>query len=123
MDLTNELTKMGWMCLSLSSPSATSPQLCLYLQDYLLRRAKPNRQWLLSPALVTDIEPTEVIRMCVWAHCLDQLPQEIPYGIVVAVDECEHVRQAEGDDRVYVHARLRCPNERTIVSYLQFLIS
>ena len=86
------------------------------LQNYLLQRAKPGRQWLLSPALVTDVEPTEVIRMCVWAHCLEQLPQEVPYGIVVHVDECEHVCLAGGEDRVYVHVRLRCPNERSIVS-------
>ncbi|KAL5965168.1 GTPase Era mitochondrial [Taenia solium] len=84
------------------------------LRNYLLERAKPDRQWILSPSLVTDVEPSELIRMSVWAHCLDQLPKEIPYGLVVTVDECEHVRQAEGDDRVYVHVRLRCPNERII---------
>ncbi|EUB64004.1 GTP-binding protein era [Echinococcus granulosus] len=84
------------------------------LRDYLLEQAKPDRQWVLSPSLVTDVEPSELIRMSVWAHCLDQLPKEIPYGLVVTVDECDHVRQAEGDDRVYVHVRLRCPNERTI---------
>ncbi|KAL5107472.1 GTPase Era mitochondrial [Taenia crassiceps] len=84
------------------------------LRKYLLERAKPDRQWILSPSLVTDMEPSELIRMSVWAHCLDQLPKEIPYGLVVTVDECEHVRHAEGDDRVYVHVRLRCPNERII---------
>ncbi|CDS37566.1 Era-like GTP-binding protein [Echinococcus multilocularis] len=84
------------------------------LRNYLLEQAKPDRQWVLSPSLVTDVEPSELIRMSVWAHCLDQLPKEVPYGLVVTVDECDHVRQAEGDDRVYVHVRLRCPNERTI---------
>nr|CDS30303.1 GTP binding protein era [Hymenolepis microstoma] len=83
------------------------------LRKYLLSRAKPG-QWLLSPALITDVEPTEIIRMCVWAHCLDKLPQEIPYGVLVTVDECEHVKIDQGDDRVYVHVRLRCPNERSI---------
>lgn len=89
----------------------------ILLQKYLLSLAKPG-QWLLSPALITDVEPTEVIRMCVWAHCLDKLPQEIPYNLVVTVDECEHVKINEGDDRVYVHVRLRCPNERSIVRRL-----
>ncbi|VUZ44824.1 unnamed protein product [Hymenolepis diminuta] len=83
------------------------------LRKYLLSRAKPG-QWLLSPALITDVEPTEIIRMCVWAHCLDKLPQEIPYGLLVTVDECEHVNMNQGDERVYVHVRLRCPNERAI---------
>ncbi|VDM35501.1 unnamed protein product [Hydatigera taeniaeformis] len=83
-------------------------------QNYLLERAKPDRQWVLSPSLITDLEPSELIRMSVWAHCLDQLPKEIPYNLAVTVDECEHVRQADGDGRVYVHVRLRCPNERTI---------
>ncbi|KAM7541828.1 hypothetical protein Aperf_G00000016686 [Anoplocephala perfoliata] len=83
------------------------------LRKYLLDRAKCG-QWILSPALITDVEPTEIIRMCVWAHCLDQLPQEIPYGLLVTVDECEHVKLDQGDDRVYVHVRLRCPNERSI---------
>ncbi|VDO02209.1 unnamed protein product, partial [Rodentolepis nana] len=83
------------------------------LRKYLLSRAKPG-QWLLSPALITDVEPTEIIRMCVWAHCLEKLPQEIPYGVLVTVDECEHVNIGQGDDRVYVHVRLRCPNERSI---------
>ncbi|VDD77275.1 unnamed protein product [Mesocestoides corti] len=85
------------------------------LRNYLLERAKPGKQWLLSPALITDQEPSELIRMCVWAHCLDLLPQEVPYGLVITVDECERVRLAsEGDDRIYVHARIRCPNERSI---------
>ena len=88
-----------------------------------MERAIPGRNWLLSPALVTDVEPSELIRMCVWAHCLDQLPQEIPYGITVAVDECEPVNKADGDDRVYVHCRLRCPNERSIVSDPIYVIS
>lgn len=78
---------------------------------------------MLSPSLVTDVEPSELIRMSVWAHCLDQLPKEIPYNLTVTVDECEHVRQAEGDDRVYVHVRLRCPNERIIVNATETLLS
>lgn len=60
--------------------------------------------------------------MCVWAHCLDKLPQEIPYGLLVTVDECEHVKINQGDDRVYVHVRLRCPNERAIVRSTEFYL-
>ncbi|CAH8469288.1 unnamed protein product [Dicrocoelium dendriticum] len=84
------------------------------LRDYLVSKAIPGRNWSLSPLLVTDHEPTELVRMCVWAHCLDKLKQEVPYSIRIVVDECEKalIREAEGDERVFVHARLQCRSER-----------
>ncbi|VDP90857.1 unnamed protein product [Echinostoma caproni] len=82
------------------------------LRDYLFERAIPGRPWILSPALVTDQEPSELVRMCVWAHCLDRLHQEIPYCLRIVVDECEKARLDDGDDRVFVHARIQCKSER-----------
>lgn len=55
--------------------------------------------------------------MCLWAHCLDQLPQEVPYSLKFAIDGCERAKfDGEGDDRIYVHARIRCRSERVLVS-------
>uniref|UniRef100_A0A0X3PE27 GTPase Era, mitochondrial n=2 Tax=Schistocephalus solidus TaxID=70667 RepID=A0A0X3PE27_SCHSO len=85
------------------------------LRDYLLGRAKPGRQWILSPALLTDQEPTELVKMCVRAHCLEKLPQEVPYALSFVVDDCERARlEEDGDDRMYVHARILCRNERQL---------
>ncbi|BHF65278.1 Era Like 12S Mitochondrial RRNA Chaperone 1 [Sparganum proliferum] len=85
------------------------------LRDYLLGRAKPGRSWVLSPALLTDQEPTELVKMCVRAHCLEKLPQEVPYALTFIVDDCERARlEGEGDDRMYVHARILCRNERQL---------
>nr|VZI09180.1 unnamed protein product [Spirometra erinaceieuropaei] len=85
------------------------------LRDYLLGRAKPGRPWVLSPALLTDQEPTELVKMCVRAHCLEKLPQEVPYALSFIVDDCERARlEGEGDDRMYVHARILCRNERQL---------
>ncbi|TPP61558.1 GTP binding protein era [Fasciola gigantica] len=82
------------------------------LRDYLFQRAIPGRPWFMSPSLVTDQEPSELVRMCVWAHCLDKLRQEIPYSLRIVVDDCEKARLDDGDDRVFVHARIQCKSER-----------
>ncbi|VDN21851.1 unnamed protein product [Dibothriocephalus latus] len=85
------------------------------LRDYLLARAKPDRSWVLSPVLLTDQEPTELVKMCVRAHCLEKLPQEVPYALSFVVDDCERARLPEDvDDRMYVHARILCRNERQL---------
>ncbi|CAL8087775.1 unnamed protein product [Calicophoron daubneyi] len=83
------------------------------LRDYLISRAIPGRRWMLSPLLVTDSEPSELVRMCVWAHCLEKLRQEVPYSLRIVVDDCEKARfMDDGDDRVFVHARIQCRSER-----------
>ncbi|TGZ70570.1 hypothetical protein CRM22_003135 [Opisthorchis felineus] len=84
------------------------------LRDYLVSKAVPGRPWMLSPLLVTDQEPAELVRMCIWAHCLNQLRQEIPYSVRIVVDDCEKANLTgdEGDDRVFVHARIQCRSER-----------
>nr|CAH8873594.1 unnamed protein product [Trichobilharzia regenti] len=85
------------------------------LRDFLLSKAVPNRSWILPPTMVTDQEPTELIRTCVWSHCLDKLRQEIPYSLHIVVDDCDKIKQDSGDDRVYVHVRIQCRNERQLV--------
>ncbi|KAF5399856.1 hypothetical protein PHET_06607 [Paragonimus heterotremus] len=71
---------------------------------------------MLSPLLVTDHEPTELVRMAVWAQCLERLRDEVPYSVRILVDDCERASTpglaTEGDDRVFVHARIQCRSER-----------
>ncbi|VDP70912.1 unnamed protein product [Schistosoma mattheei] len=89
------------------------------LRDFLVSKALPTRSWILPPTIITDQEPSELIRMCVWSHCLNKLQQEIPYSLHIIVDDCDKIKLDSGDDRVYVHVRIRCKNERQLVSFCQ----
>ncbi|CAH8676180.1 unnamed protein product [Schistosoma rodhaini] len=88
------------------------------LRDFLVSKAIPTRSWILPPTMITDQEPTELIRMCVWTHCLNKLQQEIPYSLHIIVDDCDKIKLDSGDDRVYVHVRIRCKNERQLLRVL-----
>ncbi|CAH8622554.1 unnamed protein product [Heterobilharzia americana] len=88
------------------------------LRDFLISKAIPNRSWILPPSMVTDQEPDELIRMCVWSQCLNKLKQEIPYSLHIIVDECDKIKLDNEEDRVYVHVRIRCQNERQLLSVI-----
>uniref|UniRef100_A0A5K4F2M8 G domain-containing protein n=1 Tax=Schistosoma mansoni TaxID=6183 RepID=A0A5K4F2M8_SCHMA len=88
------------------------------LRDFLVSKAIPTRSWILPPTMITDQEPTELIRMCVWSHCLNKLQQEIPYSLHIIVDDCDKIKLDSGDDRVYIHVRIRCKNERQLLRVL-----
>ncbi|TNN16059.1 GTPase Era isoform 2 [Schistosoma japonicum] len=89
------------------------------LRDFLISKAVPNRSWILPPTMVTDQEPTELIRMCVWSQCLNKLHKEIPYSLHIIVDDCDKIKLDHGDDRIYVHVRIQCHSERQLVSSCQ----
>ncbi|KAH8864394.1 GTPase Era, mitochondrial [Schistosoma japonicum] len=88
------------------------------LRDFLISKAVPNRSWILPPTMVTDQEPTELIRMCVWSQCLNKLHKEIPYSLHIIVDDCDKIKLDHGDDRIYVHVRIQCHSERQLLSVL-----
>ncbi|CAH8577814.1 unnamed protein product [Schistosoma turkestanicum] len=88
------------------------------LRDFLVSKAVPSRSWILPPTMITDQEPSELIRMCVWSHCLNKLRQEIPYSLHIIVDDCDKIKLDTGDDRVYVHVRIQCKSERQLLSVL-----
>ena len=54
----------------------------MWFQNYLLESAVSG-PWQFHSSLVTDQDPIEIARMCVWEKMLDHLPEEIPYQIKI----------------------------------------
>lgn len=46
----------------------------------MLGCAKPS-DWLYHSSLVTDQDPQDIAKMCVWEKLLDHLREEIPYNL------------------------------------------
>jgi len=52
------------------------------LRTLLLESTYPA-SWKFHPSIVTDQNPVEVARLCIWERLLDNLPDEIPYNIKI----------------------------------------
>ncbi|CAH1801733.1 unnamed protein product [Owenia fusiformis] len=54
------------------------------LRDFMFNVATPGN-WHYHSSMVTDQNPAEIAKMCVWEKCMDHLPEEIPYSIDVEI--------------------------------------
>uniref|UniRef100_A0A1I8GUR8 G domain-containing protein n=2 Tax=Macrostomum lignano TaxID=282301 RepID=A0A1I8GUR8_9PLAT len=79
------------------------------LRDYLFSIALP-RPWLFHSSCLSDMEPLDLVRMCIWARCLDLLPQEVPYRLGFELLDLDRSR----DGRLFISARIRCPSLRAL---------
>ena len=50
------------------------------LQDFLIDQAIPG-DWLYHSSLLTDQDPIEIIKNCIWEKFLDNLHNDIPYNL------------------------------------------